>query len=262
MTHVQTVRDTLLATAQTGSLLNARLMPSDPDDALRQVATSIDRTSLECRLQFTLSDKTEIALDARNRRLLQFSATSKDIHGVAAPTTRCISENGTEIAQQLRAILDGKTIIRQRFIDDPAIEFPATSGVSAALILQCLDHDPRPPAMVNLETVLTGLVATTPAKILGACVLTSEDIFVIDGSDEQVLAMVDLAKPVLGVAGTAASDRSCKFQTGGVCALNWGGPNPRQLLIANAAHQVGLVLVETDHGSDLLTELRSQLHRP
>ncbi|OAN81265.1 hypothetical protein A8B78_09685 [Jannaschia sp. EhC01] len=262
MTHFQTVRDTLLATAQTGSLLNARLKSTEPNDTLRQVATSIDRTSLECRHQFTLSDQTVIAVDARNRRLLQFSATSKDVHGVEAPTTPCTSENGTEIAQQLRAILDGKTIIRQRFIDDPAIEFPATSGVSAAFILQCLDPDPRPPAMVNLETVLTELIEATPAKVLGACVLTSEDIFVIDGSDEQVLAMVELAKPVLGVAGTTTSDRSCKFQTGGVCVLNWGGPNPRQLLIANAAHQVGLVLVETDRGSDLLTELRSQLHRP
>lgn len=263
MTHVQTVRDTLLATAQTGSLINAHMKPTEPNDTLRQVATCIDRTSLERRLQFTLSDNTVIAMDARNRRLLQFSATSKpsaaDVQGAQTPTIQCASEDGAEVAQRLSALLTDNTIVRQRVINDPAIAFPPTSGVSAASLLQCLDQDLLPRAPINLEALITGLIESTSATVLGACILTAEDILVIEGSDEQVLDMVDWAKPVLGVADTTSSDTFCKFQSGGVSALNWGGLAPSQLLIVNTAHLVGLILVETDQGSDLLTDLRSQL---
>lgn len=259
MTHIQTVRETLLATAQIGSVINSSMVSTAPDDALQLFATCVDRTSLERRFRLTLSDTTEITVDARNRRLVRFSATSNansgHAHGQEVPETLCTSEDAMAVAQHLRALLDGHSIMRLHFVDDPAIVFPTTSGVSAAVILQCLDQCPRPPAPIDLEALLTGLIENATAQVLGACVLTSEDIFVIVGSDEQVLAMVDWAKPVLGACNAARSDASCKFQSGGICALNWGGPNPTQLLIVNAAQKTGLVLVDTDQGADFLSAM-------
>lgn len=260
MTDIQAVRDTLLATAQSGSVINSPFVSTEPIDAMHQFAAHIDRTSLARRVHLKLSDTTEITLDARNRRLFQFCATSaaRTDHALrqSAPMTLCTAEDSKEIAQHLKALLDGNSVVRHRIVDDPAITFPTTSGISTAVIFQHLDESPRRHGPINLEALLINLIEKTPSAVLGACVLASEEIVVIVGSDEQVLGMVEQAKPVLGGSDMALSPAPCTVQSGGMCALNWGGPNTGQLLVINAGQKTGLVLVEAKHGTDLLGALR------
>lgn len=263
MTQVQNVRDTLLATAQTGALVNTCPVSTDADDTLRHVAKCIDRTTLARRIQISLSDDTDLTLDVRNRRLLQFSTKSKPSldrsNDLDQRETIFAPKDIAEIAQALTSLLKNSAIVRQRVVNDPTIMFPTTSGVSATAILQCIEESGRPNTTFDLVALLTKRIEDAPVQVLGACVLTSEDILAIYGSDEQLLAMVDWAKPVLENPSSKSFPISCQMQSDGACFINWGLPTPRRLLILNASGQTVLVLVESDQNVGFLSELRAQM---
>lgn len=263
MTHVQRVRDTLLAAAQTGALVSTCPVSRDADDTLRYVATCINRTTLARRIQISFSNETYLALDVRNRRLLQFSTKSRSSidcsNDMNQRDTICALKDIAEIAQRLSSLLKDSAILHHRVVNDPTIIFPTTSGVSATAILQCIEESGQPDATFDLVPFLTKRIEDAPAHVLGACVLTSEDILAICGSDEQLLAMVDWAKPVLENPSTSTFPISCKVQSDGACFIDWRLPTPRRLLILNASGQMVLVLVENDPNVGFLSELRAQL---
>lgn len=263
MNSVQKVRATLLATARTGAVVNASPVMTDADDTLRHVVTCIDRTCLERRIQISLSNDTDLTLYVRNRRLLRFSVASRSSlprsNGLDQRDDICAPKDCAEILRRLASLFKDRTIVRQRIVDDPTIMFPTTSGVSATSFLRCIDESRRPNTTIDLVAFLTKCIEDATVPVLGACVLTSEDILAISGSDEQLLAMVDWAKSVLELPRTTTFPMSIKLQSDGACLINWSLPTPRRLLISRALEQIVLILVEHDQNVGFLSELRDQL---
>lgn len=264
MNQAKYIRETLLAAAQTGVLVNACPVSTDADDTLRHVATCVDRTTLARRILISLSNETNLSLDVQNRRLLQFSITSRLLpdrsNDLDQRDTICVPKKSAEIAQQLKCLLKDSAIVRQRIIDDPTIIFPTTSGLSAASLLQCIDDRPQPNTPIDLVAFLTQRIEDAPVQVLGACVLTAEDILAICGSDEQLLDMVDLAKPILETPDTNAFPMSNELQSNAACVVDWHHPTSRRLLILNTPEQVILVLVEIDQNVGFLNDLRTDLN--
>lgn len=244
MQSTTVVQDTLLATAFKGRV--ARDISSlETNDAIRAIATEIDRTILPCRLCAQFGNGTSIFFLARNRRLHGLKYNDGQNLPAKFNDGNLSADMAMDLVQWIGALCNAEGLIRITRDSIRTEDDMSSLGISPARLSLASGLDLPPDERPDLTARLQELIDAHPSQIRAAFLMAKDEVSAVHGSPDSIDQQTDVTLEILGLVTADDTPFARLLETDGVLVL----PHPQDsddcMIVGGSLGLISLAVVSS-----------------
>lgn len=242
MQHPAAIRETLLATATKGMLVRDVAVLQERD-AVRALATEIDRTILPCRINVRLEDGTSFYFLVRNRRLHGVGAEQRQTLPTQFRDGKLSADLAHDLIQWMSSLFRTSGLVRVDRNDLEPDDDLSSLGISPARLSLATGLDLDAPAQLDLETLMESAIQADPSRIFAAFLMAGDEVSAIHGTPDVVEQQTEVTLDLLAHVTAKDSALSGQLETDGLLLTPHPIDKDRCIAIIGSLGFIGLIIL-------------------